>query len=153
MTLAGEIKRHWLLGQYWLYSQNDEGGKVFRRADTESTHEVFLYFHADMWWVGDQVKGEKPNSLKLRNGNRRQNKNHPPSRGWQERVPGVIFRDSWLDCDLQLESEVGHLPDCNLVVRPKKGMETVAAKLRKAVGSYLQLSGRWSLGRRVSALV
>ena len=148
MTLAGEIKRHWLLGQYWLYSENDEDGKVFRRADTESAHEVFLYFHADKWWVGDQIKGKKPNSLRLRNENRRQNKHHPPSRGWQERVPGT-FRDSWVECDLQLESEVGRLPDCNLVVRPKKGKEKVAAALGKVVGNYLQLSGRWSLGRRV----
>ena len=151
MNLTGNIRQPWLLGQYWLFSENSREGKVFRRADTEADNQVFLYFCKDMWWVGEQTGSEKIGT-KLRNGSSKQNRSHPPMHNWQEIRLGLYgVKDSWQACDLQLDSEVGHPSACKLDVRSKIGKEKAPGdKEGKVLGNYFQLPGRWSLGRRVS---
>ena len=151
--MTGEIRQHRLLGQYWLFSQRTDGGKVYRRADTEVDNGVFLYFHKDQWWVGDEVGKEKTGTW-LRNGSSKRKQSHPPMHNWQEINYG-LFGDSWQQCDLRVESEVGTLPTaCNLHVELGKGKEKdlKGAKEGKVLGNFKQLTGRWSLGRRVNSL-
>ena len=152
--MTGNIRQPWLLGQYWLFSENSREGKVFRRADTETDNQVFLYFCKDMWWVGEQAGSERIGT-KLRNGSSKQNRSHPPIHNWQEINYGLFgVKDSWQDCDLRVESEVGVLSSvCNLHVRLGKGKEKESKGGRegKVLGKYNQLTGRWSLGRRVNS--
>ena len=154
MNLTGNIRQPWLLGRYWLFSENSIEGKVFRRADTEADSQVFLYFFKEMWWVGEETGSERIGT-KLRNGSSKQNRSHPPMHNWQEISLGLFgVKDSWQDCDLQLDCEVGLRSACNLDVRSKKGGEKAPGnKEGKVLGNYFQLPGRWSLGRRVSYIL
>ena len=120
MNLTGEIRQHSLLGQYWLFLESSEGGKVYRRADTEVDDGVFLYFHKDKWRVGDEI-GRERTGTKLCNESSKQRKSNPPIHNWQEISHGLV-KNSWQDCDLQLESEVD-LSTCHLHVKLKTGKE------------------------------
>ena len=124
---------------------------MYRRADTEVDDGVFLYFHKDKWRVGDEI-GRERTGTKLCNESSKQRKSNPPIHNWQEISHGLV-KNSWQDCDLQLESEVD-LSTCHLHVKLKTGKEKkvkgLGDKEEKVIGTYSQLIGRWSLGRRVS---
>ena len=99
-----------------------------------------------MWYAGEEMWSDRTGT-KLRNVSTKQSMLHPPIHGWREIIHGRFgVADTWKDCGLQLGVDAGVPPCPSLTVRAKKPNQVDG----KVLGTYSHLSGRWSLGRKVS---